>query len=217
MLKYINVWQKLLLIEVLLIVFGIGFFPQPWQHVVYPILLGLLYFTSVFNLEHKYKKNMVWIASVLFAVEVITSLMELNLLDSILKVCVFGFFVFVVLNLIHQVSAAKNVTEDVIIDSISGYLLLGIMYSMLITLVIHVNPMAFNIDTSKHAQDQDIIYFVFVTLSTLGIGDVVPMTSYAKSLTILISVSGQLYMAVIITLLVGKYTSRVKNSDHPIS
>jgi voltage-gated potassium channel len=49
------------------------------------------------------------------------------------------------------------------------------------------------------------VYFGFVTLSTLGYGDVVPLTPAARSLSIFISITGQMYIAIIIATLVSKY------------
>ena len=52
---------------------------------------------------------------------------------------------------------------------------------------------------------QDYAYFTFVTMTTLGYGDVTPQVPYARSIAVLISTAGQMYVAVIIAMLVGKY------------
>ena len=51
-------------------------------------------------------------------------------------------------------------------------------------------------------------YYAFTALTTVGYGDVVPLTPVARSMSILISVTGQLYIAVVIALLIGKYISQ---------
>jgi len=53
----------------------------------------------------------------------------------------------------------------------------------------------------------DFIYFSFVTMTTLGYGDIIPVSSLAKSITILVSISGQLYLAILVAMLVGKLLS----------
>jgi len=56
----------------------------------------------------------------------------------------------------------------------------------------------------------DYLYFSFVTLTTLGYGDITPVSSFAKSITILIAITGQLYLTILIAFLVGKFLSRPK-------
>jgi uncharacterized membrane protein len=57
-------------------------------------------------------------------------------------------------------------------------------------------------------QFNDYLYFSFVTLSTLGYGDVTPVSHLARSMAILIAVTGQLYMTILIAMLVGKFLAR---------
>ena len=60
---------------------------------------------------------------------------------------------------------------------------------------------------SFQAKFYDQLYFSFITMGTVGYGDLLPKTPFAKSFSTLIGVSGQLYMAIVIAMLVGKYAS----------
>jgi voltage-gated potassium channel Kch len=120
---------------------------------------------------------------------------------------------------ILQIARAKTVTPRVIMESINGYLLLGMSFSILIALVSVIDPNAFSF---KHLAEQinpsisyvsNYIYFGFVTLSTLGYGDVVPISPAAKSLAIFTSISGQMYVAIIIAALVSKYLGQKKSTN----
>jgi hypothetical protein len=55
------------------------------------------------------------------------------------------------------------------------------------------------------------MYFTFVSLTSTGYGDFLPLTPAAKSLSNLISITGQLYIAIIIATLVGKYLNKSSN------
>ncbi len=57
-------------------------------------------------------------------------------------------------------------------------------------------------------QFSEYLYFSFVTLTTLGYGDVTPVSHLARSMAVLIAVTGQLYMTILIAMLVGKFLSR---------
>ncbi|MEZ5199056.1 MAG: potassium channel family protein [Bacteroidales bacterium] len=63
---------------------------------------------------------------------------------------------------------------------------------------------AFKFETNDPTA-MDYVYFTFVTMTTLGYGDITPELPFAKSLAVLICTSGQIYVAVIIAMLVGKY------------
>ena len=65
---------------------------------------------------------------------------------------------------------------------------------------------------SKKTEIIILIYYTFVTLSTLGYGDVVPSTPQSQAVSLLIAISGQFYMVIIVAAIVGKYISG-KNKD----
>ena len=52
------------------------------------------------------------------------------------------------------------------------------------------------------------IYYSFVTMTTLGYGDITPVGPQARSLSILLSITGPMYIAILIAKLVGKYSSQ---------
>jgi hypothetical protein len=119
--------------------------------------------------------------------------------------------VWIVTALIIQIARTKNVTARVIIEAINGYLLLGLVFTLMVGLVMAYQQEAFNLPGRKLVASQeadplsDYVYYTFVTFATLGYGDILPKTPAAKSLAILIAVVGQLYVATIIAMLVGKY------------
>ncbi len=71
-------------------------------------------------------------------------------------------------------------------------------------------PGSFNISTSESAfeQLQDFIYFSFVTLATLGYGDIVPLSATARALSIIEAVFGQFYIAILVAGLVAAYITK---------
>lgn len=121
--------------------------------------------------------------------------------------------------LIIQIAKAKNVTMRVLIESISVYLLLGISFSIIVALLDSINPNSFNFNeisgsvNSEHLYNIDFMYYTFVSFTSTGYGDYLPLTPTAKSLSILISITGQLYIAIIIAMIVGKYLSKPSNSN----
>ena len=61
----------------------------------------------------------------------------------------------------------------------------------------------------KHTPELfDYLYFSFVTLTTLGYGDITPLSHLSRSTAVLLAITGQLYMTILIALLVGKFLAR---------
>jgi len=125
----------------------------------------------------------------------------------------FFFFLYLVFSLIKQISSIKTVTFKVIVDSITGYFLLGFAFSLVVTVISLSVPASYNIRINGDIHTrflepiQNNIYYTFMTFTTTGYGDVTPTHPLSKSLAVLISVSGQLYLTIIIAMLVGKYIS----------
>lgn len=104
-------------------------------------------------------------------------------------------------------------------ESVNGYLMLGMSFAILIALASVIDPDAFSFKHLSGTVDPSIsyfsnyIYFGFVTLSTLGYGDVVPLTPAARSLSIFTSITGQMYVAIIIAALVSKYLGQKSSKE----
>jgi len=126
----------------------------------------------------------------------------------------FSFNMFVTVFMIRHIARSKEVTLTIIINSINGYLLIGILGAVLLAIAenvqksfFHTNAGAINFAGDAASGFHDYLYFSFVTLTTLGYGDITPVSAFAKSLTIVIAISGQLYLTILIAMLVGKYLS----------
>lgn len=130
----------------------------------------------------------------------------------------FLFLVLIVVFLIRHIAKNKNVDAIIIMSSINGYLLLGVVGSTLLAIadivqkkIIGLNTPAILFGEGQAQGFHDYLYFSFVTLTTLGYGDIIPSSALAKSITIIISISGQLYITILIAMLVGKFLSNVRH------
>ena len=126
----------------------------------------------------------------------------------------FSFNMFITVFMIRHIAKSQKVTLTIIVNSINGYLLIGILGAVLLAIAettqrffFHINTGAINFAGDAAAGFHDYLYFSFVTLTTLGYGDITPVSALAKSLTVVIAISGQLYLTILIALLVGKYLS----------
>ena len=126
-------------------------------------------------------------------------------------ICTLLFLLFTLAFLLRAVIKAEKVTHDTIYGAISVYLMMAVVWGAAYLLVETIQPTAFSMDVARHgnrAMDwSDCVFYSFVTLTTIGYGDIVPMTAQARSLSILEAVSGTLYVAVLIARFVGLYAA----------
>lgn len=126
------------------------------------------------------------------------------------------FFAFVIGILLHLLFTTTYVTKDVIYAALSVYFLVGVLYGITFTLLECFFPGSFALPqpigdyTFYSAFGQDLIYFSFVTLTTSGYGDIVPLSPPAKFLSILEAITGQIYLTVMIARLIGIHISQLK-------
>ena len=118
---------------------------------------------------------------------------------------------FVVVNLLSFVLHAPSVNTEVLCASISAYLMLGLIWTMAYWLVDQLTPggaFSFNTNAGKQSMNGfNAFYFSFITLSTVGYGDITPLSRIARWLAALEAMTGLLYVTVLIARLVSLYSS----------
>src|SRR5882757_7405075 len=117
---------------------------------------------------------------------------------------------FVVANLLRFVLRAPSVNVEVLCASISAYLMLGLLWTVAYWLVDQLIPGSFAFNPNEGRQSIhgfNAFYFSFVTLSTVGYGDITPVSKVARMLAAMEAMTGLLYVAVLIARLVALYSS----------
>jgi voltage-gated potassium channel len=126
-------------------------------------------------------------------------------LDSMRLMLLATFFVFVAFYLVKFMRKAGEVNVNVIITAVNLYLLMGIISASLVFIFYKVLPGAYNFPS--YISDPNFVnftYYSFITMSTVGYGDITPRLPQTQTLAYLIAVTGQLYVAIIMAFLVGK-------------
>ena len=136
------------------------------------------------------------------------SLKLISLIGSVL------FFSYIAWLILVDILRAEMVTLDSIAAGISVYFLFGNMFGLTYAIIGHVDPDAFHIPAATAsylgnnlADISSAMYFSFVTLTTLGYGDITPVNDFARSLAFLEAAMGQIYLTVLIASLVGVHIS----------
>jgi len=126
-------------------------------------------------------------------------------------------FVFITWHLLRGVLRQKEITSETISMSISVYLLLGFTWGLFYIVLHHVQPLAFTFGSSPAAgsgasSEQKVfpvlIYFSLTTLSTIGFGDITPVSLQARYAAVAEGIAGQFYLAILVARLVGMQMSQ---------
>ena len=128
-------------------------------------------------------------------------------------ICGMLFFGVATVIILRHLLNQKVVTVDLIWGAVCGYFLIGFMWSDIYSLLETIQPGSFNLGQQQILNIDSFNYFSFVTLSTLGFGDIVPLTKQARSLSIIEAVMGQMYLAVNIAALVAIRISQSRSRD----
>jgi len=122
-----------------------------------------------------------------------------HLLAPILLVMAFGF---VTVYILHFALRAGRVDAAKVDAAICAYLLIGVIWQYLYILVHMYIPGSFE---NPQLASGDFLYFSFITLSTLGYGDITPLNGPAQALAYMEAILGQLYLTILVARLVGLY------------
>lgn len=121
-----------------------------------------------------------------------------------------GFLLVAISFTMKQVAIGKEITVNRIVGAICVYLLLGVIWAMTYTMVELVLPGSFAgfSPMDDFGWDSEWLYFSFVTMTTLGYGDILPVSATARGIAYMQAVVGQFYIAVLVAGLVGAYVSK---------
>jgi len=172
------------------------------------ILYGLILLAAIYSLKEK-KHNLIFFSS-LALIYILVSLTEfvwtsvyLELFKNVLLI-VFGITSTVAIY--TDIAATQEVKTDTYFAAISVYLLIGITYGTIYSLVEFLAPGSF-VYQYTHLVSSDLrselIYYSFITLTTVGYGDIVVVSAYAKPFVILESITGIFYLAMLVARLVA--------------
>ena len=209
---------EIFLLSQLLILFGALLFgPKLYDQWINPFVFQLNFALALIFLKKKRKiRNfmifLVISTGVLIGSFILSDLSN-NVVWTIRAFIYLMFYLVVMLEIVSQVWKLKEIGLKALFGMISGYISIGLIGYFFLTLVYLQDAEAFsNLELVDHTGmtfvKERLMYFSFITLLTIGYGDIVPQTLMAQKLTVLIGLAGQLYLTIITAIVVGKFLSQ---------
>lgn len=189
----------------------------PYSKYVVDLLLSFVLFFAIFAVNRK--RNILPISTFfliltllfhwlhIFGVIEFSQLVSYWILIIYLGTLVYSFFIAIL--------TSRKVTLGLISATLCLYLIIGMFWGVIYTLLESIVPGSFSGGTldQVHSPEQllqSFTYFSFITLTTLGYGDITPQTMGAGGLCQAEAIVGQFYTTVLVAFLVGMYSSNWK-------
>jgi hypothetical protein len=180
-------------------------------YVPFRVLSGLILALSVYAVS--FRRGLA-LAALILAVptagqRVFHPVMSSSFFPMVSLILGFAFDVWVVVAIFRHVFARVRITSETIFGALCIYLLNGLTFSNIYGLLATLQPKAFLLDpaSNRHAIPDrfDLIYYSFGMMTQLGAAGITAVSDQARSLSLLEAILGQLYLAVLISRLVGAY------------
>jgi hypothetical protein len=210
----------ILLLSLVLLLIIPSLVSTDWVSVVSRVLYSLTMLASLYLVSANPRDFVIGI--LLFIPSLVTKWMLVPLApgSQLLLYCVFhtAFLVYVLYAIYRYLLGGAQVNRETILASILLYLLFGFALSLVYLAILLIDPASFagkiSIDAgsadSVAAALRELIYFSFVTQTTLGYGDISPTGDLSRTTAVLQAITGQLYLAIVIARLVGLYISSAR-------
>ncbi|WP_152286702.1 ion channel [Flavicella marina] len=127
----------------------------------------------------------------------------------------FVFYVFVTYEIVKQVWDSERISANIIFGLVSGYVSIGLIGYFLCMTIELVSPGSFQSSQSdffiRENFNDTFMYFSYITLLSIGYGDISPVTALAQKVVVLVGLIGQMYNVIITAIIVGKYLNQISN------
>ena len=213
---------EIFLITQLVILFGSLLFPlEFYEYTLLPLFYLISIATGILMISRK--RKLMWFFITLFAISAFVFGFEMisrrqNTENLLIRLTIyFIFYITVAWNIIKQVWQAGRVTKNVIMGLMCGYISLGFLGFFLFMSIELTNPGAFSgilMDTDDIVlKSEAILYYAYITLLTIGYGEIVPTIPIAQKAAILVGLLGQFYLVIITAVVVEKYIKHSSSKD----
>lgn len=174
------------------------------------ILFLLILIFSIFLHQHDTKLFKVTVVSlIIILINILFFDNNQSVSQYFLKILIVSI---TIVELFKEIFKTKKIDSYIISSAISIYVLVGIFWYLLFMFLLMIDPDSFHIrNFNPEMVTIDMIYFSFTTLTTLGYGDITPLSYTAKMWSITEAMMGVMFLAIMISRVVSLFGSKKKN------
>ena len=192
----------------------------PHSRIIFQLLLTLVFFFAIFALRGE--KNIFALSLVLLGLALVLHWLGVfgvfRYSDRVGQLIAILYLAVLVYSFFSAIFSAEKVSAEVICATLCLYLIMGLLWANVFALLETLCPGSFSgrmlgPENLPWEQFQSFVYFSFITITTLGYGDITPQTQGAGALCQAEAIIGQFYIAVLVARLVSMYGSEKKTRE----
>lgn len=178
-----------------------------WVDSVLTILTVVIFLVCLASLrfDSRWQRTLIAVLCIWIIMTLVRILLSINSLDIASLLLTLAFFLGTFVSIARQILLPVRVNTNTMIGSVALFLLLGLMWAILYLIILELTPHSFSGIPVQSWSDNfsNMTYFSFVTLTTLGYGDIAPVTPIAQVVVYLEAIAGVFYMAIVVSSLVS--------------
>lgn len=199
---------EILLLSILILIFGDVFFPAEFDPMPFLIFQNVLASTILFYGQKKWRIPLFTLLFLLIALVLINQFTEITHSRIIFSFMYIVYFVFLSAEVYRQIIIAKYVDFGMLAAVLCGFIILGLIGGSVFSIIEFTHHDSFNNLSQGVGGFSDLIYFSYITIISVGYGDITPATEIAKKASVFFGLVGYLYGVVVIGIIIGKYISK---------
>ena len=145
----------------------------------------------------------------------ILHILDVGVPESIRSFTSSVFFLFLTLTLLYKVILQKEVDLKLVLEAMSSYMLIGFSSAIVFSTLFEMNSEMFA-NTPKFSEGFTPFYFSFISMTTVGYGDISPTHPVSQAMSVLLSISGIFYTTIILAIIVSKFLSTPRDQNSKI-
>jgi len=179
------------------------------------LIFGILTASSLLIIGHKERSVFYLITTIVFIylfLLILKHYFNESTINSLRFLIIIVFLILMTTLCLYFTLKDKTISVTTLFGSLSSYLFIGFVFAYIYLFIESLSPMSFS--QLSTTQETQAIYFSFITLTTVGYGEIVPLKPIAQTLVWFEAFTGQSYLALIIGQLIGRYVAEQKpNKD----
>ena len=203
----IHIGRFLFLLISMVLMFALRPFLESFVRISYlmDIFFFVIFLSAVYAISQKRSTFIIALVMALL-IEILiwlghlTDISSLRTIGNFLAILFIGYTATVILSYLFT---EDEITSDVIMGAICVYFLIGLAWAFIFFTLELFQPGSFQMPQGQGIDLSHFSYYSYVTLTTLGYGDITPISTQARSLALLEAIMGQLYLAILVARLVG--------------
>jgi len=208
----IKLKYEILLVSFLVLIFGDVFFENDVNAAPFLIIQNVLASMVLFYGKKKWRLPLLLIFLTISVLVVFDLLLgRTGYLRVIFALTYMVYFVFLSTEVFHRILRMKEVNLSSISAVLCGFIILGLIGGYVFSIIEVSQTGSFSNLSSGLDKFEDLIYFSFVTILSVGYGDISPVTPIAKKAAMFFGLLGYFYGVVVIGIMIGRFISERDN------